>query len=333
MNIYSFLRSTDISAHCEKIRHEFNPLEMAVVVAISNKPITKKHEAWQWIVENFADSPVRDYNCFDARESLHDFLLERIAWEKEQLAKFNASQTGTVFRPYLYRGYHDRDNDLGCYSTIEKSMDAIRDELDDREGRIPFTHARIYKDYTDSGDAGEWVRLNMQNKITDFSWSSPGDSLDDISEIFIHIPLPFEKGDLVELTGYPEAGPYILMGLPHWHKNYSKWVSGDKIAHRTDMMAWVYYMDDDGQLKYNDCPFFLDEMKFYKGTLKGYGRFLRYFSDFIKGKEKNPDALICAYNKIKAISYYEKTTSLSDYHFKNWTEIIEADDTRILTQE
>jgi len=31
MKIYDFLRSPDIAAHCEKIGHVYNPLEIAVV--------------------------------------------------------------------------------------------------------------------------------------------------------------------------------------------------------------------------------------------------------------------------------------------------------------
>ena len=111
MNIFNFLRSPDVAAHCEKIKHEFTPLEMAVVISLSHKSIEEKHAGYQWIIDNCSDSPVRDYNCFDARESLHDFLRERIAWERERLADYHAADKEVVFRPYLYKGYHNRDDE------------------------------------------------------------------------------------------------------------------------------------------------------------------------------------------------------------------------------
>ena len=49
MNIYDFFKSPDIAAHCKKIGHEFNSLEMAVIVDISGKPLKDKFAAWREI--------------------------------------------------------------------------------------------------------------------------------------------------------------------------------------------------------------------------------------------------------------------------------------------
>lgn len=248
-------------------------------------------------------------------------MRERIKWEKERLAEFYTPQANIVYRPYLYQKQHDRGDDLGCYSTVEKSIDAIRNEWDDWDNSVHFTHARIYKDQIDSSEASDCVWLNMQNKVIKFSWYNYSrDALDDPSEIFIHIPLPFEKGDIVEFVGQPYVGACLLTDLPHWHKNYHAWVSGDKIADYTDMTAGVSFMDDDKHLHHTDGQLFLDELMFHTGGLKGHDRFLRYLSDFIKGNEKNPESLLYAYDKIRAISEYEKDTSPLDYCFKLWTE-------------
>ena len=45
MDIYGFMNSPDIAEHCRSIGHEFSPLDMAVLVAMSEKTIKEKHEA------------------------------------------------------------------------------------------------------------------------------------------------------------------------------------------------------------------------------------------------------------------------------------------------
>jgi len=44
-------------AHCKKLNHEFNTLEMAVIITKNNKTLKEKHEAWAVIceLENFSD--------------------------------------------------------------------------------------------------------------------------------------------------------------------------------------------------------------------------------------------------------------------------------------
>ena len=58
MDIYSFIKSPDVARHCEKIGHKFNPLEMAVIVAQSDKTVKEKHAAWQQIIANYSDMPM-----------------------------------------------------------------------------------------------------------------------------------------------------------------------------------------------------------------------------------------------------------------------------------
>ena len=45
MNIYDYFHSNDIAEHCKKIGHVFSPLDMAVIIEKSDKPIRKKHAA------------------------------------------------------------------------------------------------------------------------------------------------------------------------------------------------------------------------------------------------------------------------------------------------
>ena len=90
----------------------------------------------------------------------------------------------------------------------------------------------------------------------------------------------------------------------------------------SDMIAWVYFMDEDGQLNFNDCPCFLCELKSYTGKYEGYVRFLPYLSYYMKEKKETIDVLIYSYSKIKALTEYEKNTGLLYYNFDWWTKFV-----------
>ena len=323
MDIYNYFVSPDIAAHCKNIGHVFNPLEMAVIIALSKKTVKEKHAAWREIITDYPDMPIHESNWFRARESLHGFLREQIAWEEKRLADFYTPGKGAVYRPYTVWKRHDRSSDMGCYSTAEKAWAEICENVGDwEENRI--TRAEIYKDFID-GDYGDDVWLNSDGEA--FLFSRHGeDPPGELESIFIHIPLPFEKGDLVAFVGYPENTPCVLIHLPHWNtEHYNEQISG-KASDGTDMIAWVHFMDDEGQLTYNDNPYFLWELKFFTGTLKGYDRFLRYLSDYMKNKYKNINSLIYALNKIKSKTDAEANNTLTDSGFRNWARYLEAED-------
>lgn len=42
MDIYRFLNSPDIAAHCKKIGHVFEPIEMAVILYHSHRPFVER---------------------------------------------------------------------------------------------------------------------------------------------------------------------------------------------------------------------------------------------------------------------------------------------------
>jgi len=105
MNIYSYIISPDIADHCQKIGHVFNSLEMAVIIAISEKTIKEKHAAWREIIADYPDMPIHDSLNFDARESLHVFLRELITWEEKCITDFYATGDDVVFRPRVRSSY------------------------------------------------------------------------------------------------------------------------------------------------------------------------------------------------------------------------------------
>ena len=337
MNIYDYFRSPDIAAHCEKISHVFNPLEMAVIVALSMKPLKEKHSAWREIIKDCPDMPIRGSNCFKARESLHEYLRELIRCEERGLDEFYEDDGGrpyAIYRPFTVTSHQEHSEDMGLYWNADDAWEAIRDSSDNwLEDKI--SHARIYKDYVadryQKGDlrGGHYrdvVWLNSDGNVTlcEGMYQHYLDWPDTLDNIFIHIPLPFEKGDLVEFAGTScNDGPCVLRNLPHWKpSHYEKQLSGE-LSDGSDMIAWIYFMDEDGQLNFNDSPCFLYDLKHYTGEYKGYDRFLPYLSHFMKEGKENLDLLLYSYNKIKAITEYETRDGLLESEFQWWTKSIE----------
>jgi hypothetical protein len=279
---------------------------MAVLVAVSDKTIKEKHSAWREIITDYPDMPIHGNDCFDAKESLRDYLRELIAWDEKIIAEFY-KPNGAVYRPYIYRErYVDsdiqyKDNDKGSFSTVEKAWEEINDW---KENYSDASRAAINKEYIDDGRyiharvnaAGEI--LSIYTNIPEFSESRPNS----LSYIFINIPIPFQQGDLVERDGKP----FVLTYLPHWRTEkpgitYEELVSGKK-GDGSDMHANVHYLGARGVFYYDHVPFY--GLKLWHGELKGKERFLRHLSGFIKKynniNEHDLTSLISAYCKFTA---------------------------------
>ena len=125
------------------------------------------------------------------------------------------------------------------------------------------------------------------------------DDPDDLTMIFIHIPVPFEKGDLVEYEGKPGI---IISDLPHADvKFYERGLAGSLDGR--DMVALTYFGVD----------YFIDhehplyhELKYFTGELKGKDRFLKYLSRYIKEKDDNILQLLAVFRILEAEAESER---------------------------
>jgi len=268
MNIYSYIISPDIADHCQKIGHVFNSLEMAVIIAISEKTIKEKHAAWREIIADYPDMPIHDSLNFDARKSLHDFLKELITWEEKCITDFYATGDDVVFRPRVRSSYR---SDYGCYRTVEKALEAI--------GNIDTTELIVDKETI---GAPKYCEAHFNSDAEMIGLYGYDDCPGELRMIFIHIPVPFEKGDLLEHDGKP----YVLEDLPHWFTDpnisviYEKMLAGD--ADGTDMVAYTYSLYR-GQLARDHVPIYY-YLKYFRGELQDKEKILHYVSSYLKGK-------------------------------------------------
>lgn len=316
MDIYNFLCSSDIADHCRNIGHTFSPLDMAVLVAMSDKTIKEKHEAWREIIADYPDMPIHDTLNFDARESLYEYLRELIAYEEKRIETFYAQDDCTVYRFRVLWQAEWSDKHSGVYTTYDKAWASIWEYWGKEDQITCFEIEKVR--LNDSGITQ--ARTNSDGELLSlyhFGFSENMErNLDNLEMIFIHLPVPFENGDLVDYDGKPS----VLTYLPHWYTEkpgitYEERLSG-KWGDGSDMHANVHYIGDDGTLDYAHVPF--HRLKYWHSEFEGQNRFLKHLSYFIKQKYGYDDiyeleALVSAFCKYKAESDSKMYGAIIEY--------------------
>lgn len=285
MNIYEFFHSPDIAAHCQSINHQFSPLDMAIMVCLSEKKtLREKHAAYRQIIDEYPDMPIHRSVNFAARDSLHDYLRELIAYEEKVVAAIMATEASTVFQVYgRYRNCahcFDTWEVDGFFSSFEGAKAAGYEEWDEQE---EWDSLRIRKETVDGGEniPSLSVTLDRNGDILDYDYHDwETERMEMPSDIFFHLPVPFVKGDLIT---FDDDKPYVLRDIPQWEDGYEDFVRG-KARDGSDMCAFVFYLRDDILEGDNGPPYMTWEMRYYKTELREQERFLKYLSSFVRNK-------------------------------------------------
>ena len=307
MDIYEYLGSPDIAEYCRKIKHNFNSLEMAVIVEHSNRPIQKKHEAWEQIIRDYPDMPIREVlggHNFKAQESLYDYLRGFIEWEKGVIEGFNILNNKEV---YSLTVGDDMVPD-GYYSSVEKAFEAFNEYCDE----CPAESFKVSKCFVDSNYRTQEAYFNSSSELLSIVSTQNDSCFDRLDMIYIHLPLPFEKGDIVtNRSGGSQFGVFsgqcVLVDLPHWRKNYNEYLSGER-GDGTDMVSYCYGIYD-GKIFSDHGPVVWD-LVYFDDELTGQNRFLKYLSEYIKSDDTDIPWLISVYEKFKKEADYEDANGL-----------------------
>lgn len=306
MNIYDFFHSADIAEHCRNINHQFSPLDMAAIIYLSDKPKEQQHEAYRQIIAEYPDMPIHRSLNFDARDSLHDYLRELIAYEERAIRAITEPENGAVFRASVC--YYGTIGDVdGSYSTFEKAASAIREHWDWDGDKVEY--AVIRKEHIDSFFRNREVTVDNKGNVFRVSYHEEG-APDLLDMHFFHLPVPFVKGDLVTFN---DGKPYVLDWLPHWindeRRKYEDYIIG-KRGDGSDMCATGYFMHEGELSRDNGPPYMIWQLSYYKGELKGEDRFLKYLSKYIKEKDESLDHLIAVYMKFYTEAQSEQFSKL-----------------------
>jgi hypothetical protein len=158
--------------------------------------------------------------------------------EEKSLEDFYTPKSNSVYCPVV-KWHGDFKKDMGYYSTAEKAWEAICENWDFEEDRLSYM--KIEKETIDIKEYTPSVILNTEGKVIHFYGKTDDDYPDDLNMIFIHLLVPFIKGDIVMDDG---GKPCVLRSLMHWKTErplYDDYLSG-KVGDGSDMIPTYYFI-------------------------------------------------------------------------------------------
>jgi hypothetical protein len=304
MNIYDFFNSSDVAEHCQSIGHKFNAVESAVMVFKSkSRTIAEKHAAYRAIIAEHPDMELPECGRLGQIKSFHKALEEFIAYEDSLLEHFLKPEQDAVYQ------YNHNECDGGLYKSFEEAFkEAV--EVHDEDNK-PVT---VYKKYIGTKKHRKFmaVRTSRSGGIIEIeNWLSTKEANADINfllELYIDVPVPFKKGDLVEVDGCGYGligGVGVLQNICRDDVDFNakKRYSSDT----SDMTADVFY-ELEGVVNCEYMHFYPD-LQYCSRELKDEKRILKYISLFVQDK-----LCLCGLLKIQKILFMNKhENELKDY--------------------
>ena len=325
MDIYKFLRSFDVAEYCKKIGHIFNPIEMAYLIENSEITINEKNILFQELIDCYPNMYFHESVNFQVQSSLHDYLRALIEWNKSAieffyhfgetqdsfvytLSEYNLGELGLVPKMDPIKGFMRKATKYKSFKTVKELLEDIRplwNREKMRSARIFVKRIRArtnFEFYADVNFEGEVIGLNTSRTVDGGEY--PGN----LSNLFVHIPVPFQVGDIVSSSYEKGNIPYVLKSLPHSAKKNVKNISGVDFRYYLSVAdapkcATIYYITKDGHLAdsfpyfHNNSPWSqgwgwdTDCLQFYTGQFEGAAEALLPLSEYIKknGIKKVPE--------------------------------------------
>ena len=313
-DIYDLINSKAIGDYCREIRHEFNTTELAVLVYRNKKmDIFEKISKYQDLIDNYPDMEVVErFNCkhYDSVKTMIKNEIDRITelyqnfvdkddciygwsdWNRNGYSNYeidNAKRTYKEIESEITNLINEY-NDIDCFSITKKYFDGPEVIFRDKEKRI-IANCKVIK------------KIPKIIEIKEF-----GEEMSDFEGIFINIPVPFKKGDiLISDNGTPYKNLvndekdciFVLDSLTIWNEEIK---NKDFIRNldMTDMMGNGYYLVDGSENFVLDHISDYDSFEYFEGELEEQNRILKLISSFLKGKIDNLELFIKAYESFKS---------------------------------
>jgi hypothetical protein len=285
--------------------HSLSPLEQAVIIYHSKKPLAERHAAWQGIIDSEPDMEVMEWEDRKNRRvlynSLHQFLREYMRIEKNlhnelMIVGYDIGESSQIYT-YATRDVYEEEterypgieHDNTPYSDFYEACKAIKNESETEYYGVNFKSRDFYmhKRWVDKKETLS-VKVTPDGEVIS-DWDGTGyvlsESDDDIFMTFdlisIYIPVPFKKGDILS---YSDNAPFVLTN-DEWKYGLKHRKDGQQfLAHGLIMDSiFNYAANEIGQIHWDFNPAMLD-LQFYRDDLSGYHRTLKAISSHMKGK-------------------------------------------------
>ena len=292
MDIYRFIGSRDIREHLKNIGYEFNSFECAYLVWLSGQSIEEKHNAYNEIIETMPDMTLTEnmLRNADKNYTLHTYLVRLMEIENRLIDE--------IRKPSGFYGYSvwwngDWVDSKECFAEFEHCIDDFRETYNEdgiRTVRIEKTRP-LAKGEEDAPELD--ILYSLDEGVIQISEShilneTERDLLKLFEEVWLEIPTPFKKGDLLYEPALSqlyqtEERPFVITNLCTWEsaERKAKWKKQHCFL---GMTAHGYYLTYDGQIEYDEMIINYLNLEYYRGELKDKKRFLKALSNFVKGE-------------------------------------------------
>ncbi len=300
---YDLINSKAIGDYCRQIEHKFNIEELAVLIYRNQKiNIDEKISQYKKLIENYPDMEVKkriDCRHYDSTKDMIKQEITRLQTLKEVFVQ------GGEDIVYTFREYNKSTNEWS-YSSIKKTFQEIEEQINNYIKEYDDTYSyEIHKKYLQDDDldiVAEYKVINKKSILVNIY----NNQEIDIGNIFVKIPTPFKKGDL--LVSYCDTPfksgilstkkqAFVLNKMLTWNENIDKLLARG-MYDSSDMIASGYYMCDNNEEFICELKWDYDSFEYFDGKLTGMERILQEISKLIKN-EIDIEEFIKMYEKYK----------------------------------
>ena len=254
-NILDFIDSKDIREHNKSTN--FTPIEQAVLIYNSTQTtVDEKLSAWKELLNHY-DEEAFKYNCFGERQFADDksnkqVIADTVTIYENALAMQHCTED-VIFEAVFFesdypnslqpRYFKDYPSAFAYLQECKKEYieDDLADVMTEAKIRVKQFNTESYEDTVFCYDHD----LRMVELIPGTS-TLVSDSYD-IDNIFIHIPLPFKKGDILRSIRPGNIDYGILSYTPN--QDYRPHII--KFGDSTDMWFRLDTFDPDSSVEFN----------------------------------------------------------------------------------
>ena len=288
---YNLINSKAIGDYCRSIKHKFNTEELAVLIYRNNRMnINEKIEKYTDLINNYPDMEVIErINCkhYDSVKVMIKEEIRRLNNMDKELTE-NDSDSIYVWTEYNKSTLrYDYSSDIRhTFKTFKEAFEDIQNYIEEYDDTISFQITKKYFSESKEIYAG-YIVENKKIKLTKIE---NGMDMLDIDQIFLNIPTPFKKGDILvskskSMVNYDDYNEiFVLDYLCTWSDELEELLAKGNYD-SSDMIGYGYYLCGKNNTEFVlDHKWDYDSFEYYDGKFIGTNRILKDLSSFIQGK-------------------------------------------------
>ena len=300
IDVYDLINSKTISEYCRKIKHQFNIEEIAVLIYRNNKmSIEEKINTYNKVIEKYTDMEVIErVNC-KHYDSVKTMIKQEISRLEELTNKLLEDEENSIYtynefdeNTLQYLETNNFDDVKSTFKEIEENI--YKEYIEDNE--VLVTKFKIQKrNLKDDSYKKIIAEYEIQNKKLILKNIQAVGEENDIDTIFINIPNPLKKGDILQYGNQIMVLDWIITDEGNLTEILSKG-NFDSL----DMYGYCYLVNDKGNV-YRDDIHNYDSWEYLSKELIGKERMLKTISSFLQEKI-DLELLLKTYDYIKVDS-------------------------------